>query len=129
MRALRPVRRFFPHFNLSQSTIVSAQNKSQRASHEIFSKLISSFSAFVPLDSESSIIQFFYGPLRVRFAIRTFWHNFPPFRVLCKITIYIMHTFFASKLRVLLAKYMDHLNYSLRFTHSMRRFPFVRDET
>jgi hypothetical protein len=37
--------------------------------------LISTFSAFVHLDSESAEGPFFIGSLRVRCAIRAFWHN------------------------------------------------------
>jgi hypothetical protein len=73
-----PVRCFFAHSYLSQTTVVCAQHKLQGAFLEIFSKLVSAFSAFVHLDSESSKVPFFIGPLCVRCAIRTFWHNFPP---------------------------------------------------
>ena len=103
MIGLRPVRRFFPHFDLSKSTVVSAQNKSQRASHEIFSKLISAFSAFVHFDFESPKVPFFIGSLCVRFAVRTFWHNLPPFKVMGKITIYHFYGAFASKSHLILA--------------------------
>jgi hypothetical protein len=63
---LKPVRRFFPPSNPSQTTVVSAQNKSQHASHEIFSKLISTFSALEHLDYESPKVPFFCGSWRVR---------------------------------------------------------------
>jgi hypothetical protein len=82
-----PVRRFFPHSNLSQTAVVRAQDKAQRAFHEIFSKLVSTFSALVHLDCESPKVPFFGGSGRVRCAIRTFWHNFPLFKVVDKITI------------------------------------------
>jgi hypothetical protein len=100
---LEPVRRFFPHSNLSQTTVVSAQDKSQRASHEIFSKLISTLSALIHLDSEPPKVPFFCGSWRVRFAVRTFWHNLPPFKVRGKITIYHFHNAFASKSHLLIA--------------------------
>jgi hypothetical protein len=45
-----PVCRFFTYSDLSQTTVVSAQDKSQRASHEIFSKLVSTLSALIHLD-------------------------------------------------------------------------------
>lgn len=56
-----PICRFFAHFNLSQTTVVRAQNKSQRASHEIFSKLISTLSALIHLDCESPKVPCFCG--------------------------------------------------------------------
>jgi len=89
---LMPVRCFFAHSYLSQTTVVRAQHKLQRAFLEIFSKLISTFSAFVHFDFESPKLPFFIGPLRVRYAIRTFWHNFPPSRVIGTITIYAIST-------------------------------------
>jgi len=100
---LKPVRRFFPHSNLSQTTIVRAQDKSQRAFHEIFSKLVSTFSALVHLDCESPEVPCFCGSWRVRCAIRRFWHNLPPFKVIGKITIYHFYGAFASKSHLLLA--------------------------
>jgi len=100
---LMPVRRFFPHSDLSQTTVVRTQNKSQRASHEIFSKLISTFSALIHLDCESPKVPCFCGFWRVCFAIWTLWHNFPLFKVIGKITIYHFHGIFASKSHVLLA--------------------------
>ena len=45
---LKPVRGFFPHSNLCQTNVVNAQNESQRAFHEIFSKLVSTFSVTLP---------------------------------------------------------------------------------
>jgi hypothetical protein len=51
-----------------------AQHKLQRAFLEIFSKLISTFSALVHLDPESPKGPFFIRPLRVRCTIRTSWH-------------------------------------------------------
>jgi hypothetical protein len=81
------VRCFFCRSDLSQTTVVRAQHKSQRIFFEIFSKLVSAFSAFVHLDSESPKVPFFIGTLRVRCTIRTFRHNFPPSRVIGKITI------------------------------------------
>jgi hypothetical protein len=92
-----PVRRFFPHSNLSQTTIVSAQNKSQRASHEIFSKLVSTLRALIHLDCKSPKVPLFHASRHVRFAIRTSWHNLPPFKVIDSITIYHFHYAFTSK--------------------------------
>ena len=80
-----------------------AQDKSQRASHEIFSKLISTFSAFIHLDCESPKVPLFCGSWHVRFTIRTLWHKLPPFKVIGKITIYHFHDAFASKSHALLA--------------------------
>jgi hypothetical protein len=82
---------------------VRAQNKSQRASHEIFSKLISTFGALVHLYCESAKVPFFCGPWYVKCAIRAFWHNLPPFKVIGKITIYHFHNAFAGKSDLLLA--------------------------
>ena len=81
-----------------------AQDKSQRVSHEIFSKLVSTFSALVHLDCELPKVPCFCGSRRVCCAIRTFWHNLPPFKVMGKITIYHFHDAFASKSHVPLAK-------------------------
>jgi len=82
------VHRFFPYSDFSQATVVRAQNKSQRASHVIFSKLISTFSALVHLDCESPKVPCFCGSWRVRCVIRTLWHNFPLLEVIRKIAIY-----------------------------------------
>jgi hypothetical protein len=71
---------------------VCAQHKLQRVFLEIFSKLVSAFGAFVHFDSESAKVPFFIGSLRVRCAIRTFWHEFPPSRVIDTITIYAIST-------------------------------------
>jgi len=98
-----PVFRFFPHSDLSQTTVVCAQDKSQRASHEIFSKLVSTFSTLVHLDCELPKVPCFCGSWYVCCAIRTFWHDLPPFKVIDKITIYHFHNFFAGKPYVLLA--------------------------
>ena len=89
---LMSVRCFFCHSYLSQTTVVRAQHKLQRAFLEIFSKLISTFSAFVHLDFESAKVPFFIGHLCVRCAIRTFWHNFPPSLVIGTITTYVFST-------------------------------------
>ena len=99
---LMPVRRFFSRSDFSQTTVVSTQNKSQRASHEIFSKLISTLSALIHLDCESPKVPCFCGSWYVRCAIRTLWHSFPPFKVVDKITIYHFHNAFASKSHLLL---------------------------
>ncbi len=104
MIGFEPVRRFFPRSDFSQTTVVCAQDKSQRASHEIFSKLISTFGAFIHLDCESPKVPFFCGSWRVRCAIRTFRHNSSPFRVMGKIAIYHFHDTFASKFHVYLVK-------------------------
>ena len=98
------VRCFFPHSNLSQTTVVSAQDKSQRASHEIFSKLISTLSALVHLDCESPKIPFFGGSWYVCCAIRAFRHNPSPFKVKGRITICRFHDSFASKFHVYFVK-------------------------
>jgi hypothetical protein len=63
----------------------------------------STFSALVHLDCESPKVPCYCGSWRVRRAIRTFWHNLPPFKVIGKITIYHFHNAFASKSQVLLA--------------------------
>jgi len=89
---LMPVLGFFCRSNLSQTTVVCAQHKLQRAFLEILSKLISTFSALIHLDPEPAKSPFFIGPLRVRCAIRTFWHNFLPSRVIGTITIYAIST-------------------------------------
>jgi hypothetical protein len=70
-----PVRCFFAHSDSSQTPVVGAQHKFQCISHEVFPELISTFGAFVHLDSELPKVPFFIGLLRVRFAIRTFWHH------------------------------------------------------
>jgi len=100
---LMPIRRFFPHSDLSQTTVVRAQHKLQGASLEMFSELISTFSAFVHSYFESAKVPFFCGSGRVRCAIRTFWHSFPLFEVIGEITIYHFHGTFASKSHLLLA--------------------------
>jgi hypothetical protein len=82
---LLSVRCFFAHSDLSQATVVCAQNKFQSVFFEVFSKLISTFSAFVHLDSESSKVPFFIGYLHVCCAVRTFRQNFPPSRAIGRI--------------------------------------------
>ena len=77
------------------------QHKSQGAFLEIFSKLISTFSAFVHFDFESPKFPFFVGSLRVRCTIRAFWHDFPPSSVIGKIVIYRFRDTFASNFIVL----------------------------
>jgi hypothetical protein len=87
-----PVRCFFCHSDLSQATVVCAQNKLQRVFLEVFSKLISTFSALIHLDPESSKVPFLIGSLHVRCAIRTFRQNSAPLRVIGKIpNIYHFH--------------------------------------
>ena len=82
---------------------MSAQDKSQRAFQEIFSKLVSTFSALVHLDCELPKVPCLCGSWYVCCAIRTFWHDFPLFKVIGKITIYHFHGTFASKSHALLA--------------------------
>jgi hypothetical protein len=89
---LVPVRGFFCRSNLSQTTVVCAQHKLQRAFLEIFSKLISTFSALVHLDPEPAKGPFFIRPVLVRCTIRTSWHNFLPSRIIGTITIYAIST-------------------------------------
>ena len=89
---LMSVRCFFAHSDLSQATVVCAQNEFQSVFFEVFSKLIPAFGAFIHLDSESSKVPFFIGSLHVCCAIRTFRQNFPPFRVIGRIpNIYHFH--------------------------------------
>jgi hypothetical protein len=98
---LMPVHGFFCRSNLSQTTVVCAQHKLHRVFLEVFSKLVSTFSAFVHLDSESPKGPFFIGSLCVRCAIRTFWHEFPTSSVIGKIAIYRFRDTFASNFIVL----------------------------
>jgi hypothetical protein len=69
---LMPIRCFFAHSDLSQATVVCAQDKFQSVFFEVFSKLISTFSAFVHLDPESSKVPFLIGYLHVCCTIRAF---------------------------------------------------------
>ncbi len=104
-KGFMPVCRFFAHSNLSQTTVVCAQNKSQRASHEIFSELVSAFSALIHLDCESPKGPCFCGPWYVSCTIRAFWHDLPPFKIIGEITIYHFNKAFASKSQLQLAKH------------------------
>jgi len=101
---------FFCRSNLSQTTVVCAQHKLHRVFLEIFSKLISTFSTFVHLDFESPKLPFFIGSLRVRCAIRTFWHEFPTSLVIGKIAIYRFHDALLARY-----KYARFPQYSLIF--------------
>ena len=87
---LMPVRCFFAYSDLSQAAIVCAQNKFQSVLFEVFSKLISAFSAFIHLDPESSKVPFFIRFLHVCCAIWTFRQNSPPFRAINEILVYII---------------------------------------
>jgi len=69
------VRCLLAHCDSSQTTVVRAQNKFQCVSLEVFPELVPTFCAFVHLDSELPKVPLFVGLLRVRCAIRTFWHN------------------------------------------------------
>lgn len=70
---------------------MSAQNKLQRISLEKVPKLISTFFAFVHLDSKSPKVPFLIGLLCVGSTIWTFRHDISLFRVMGKIAIYRFH--------------------------------------
>jgi hypothetical protein len=74
------------------------QHKLQRASLKILSELISTFGTFVHFDSKPPKGPFFNGPLRVRCAIWTFWHDFPLSYVMGEIALYRFRDIFASNL-------------------------------
>ncbi len=120
-----PVCCFFACFDSSQAPVVCAQNKFQSVFFKVFSKLISAFSAFVHFDSESSKVPFFVGCLHVCCAVRAFRQDFPPFRVIDSILIYIISMILSVNFtcRLLRARYRFTLPAPLHFGHRFLESP------
>lgn len=89
LMGIMPVRCFFAYSDLSQATVVCAQNKFQSVFFEVFSKLISAFSALIHLDSESSKVPIPYWDFACVLCNSDISANSSPLIVIGKIPKYI----------------------------------------